>query len=156
MEATMLWLVNEVRGLKHVGGQETFLVEIDAEKQREMRRLENCTVELNKLVHGHAISERHERPCEDIAGGNIGEEGITFCHGYRIDGKREAGMGQSWSTNDGSEDSLVLLARPRRNGHEGIAQDSDEHGSGRSQPLGSQGEVRIRVLQYYEVADDKK
>jgi hypothetical protein len=90
MEATTLWFVNQIRCLKHAGCQKTLLIEIDAEKQREMGRLEHCAVELNKLVPGHAISERHERPGKDIARGNVGKKGVALRHGYGVDGKREA------------------------------------------------------------------
>ena len=52
-----------------------------------MSDLDDGSVEPNKMLHGQAIAQRHQKPRKNIAGGNIREQSVILDHGNGVDCK---------------------------------------------------------------------
>jgi hypothetical protein len=115
--------------------------------------LDHRTIEPDELLQRHAVPQRHEKPSEDVARGNIREKSIALDHRDSVDGENEPVQYVNIAIFLlGFEDGLMLFRGVRCNGHEGIRENGDE-----DSPMSVSREI-IRChrdgLHDEEVADD--
>ena len=77
-----------------------------------MGDLDNCPVDLNILSERNEVPQRNQEPLEYVCWGHVGEEGVRFDVGDRVDREQE----------------LMLLVRVPEDSHERVRQHGDQDG----------------------------
>lgn len=54
-----------------------------------MCEFDNGPIEPNKMFQWHAESQRHEKPCKNVAWRNVRKQGIILHHRYGVDGEKK-------------------------------------------------------------------
>lgn len=82
-------VLDKICRLEHGRRQPKPLVQINYEQNGKVGDFDNRSVEPNKVLQGHAITQRHQQPGKYVAGCYIRKEGVVLDHGNGVDCKNK-------------------------------------------------------------------